>query len=316
MVCWRHQLQPKERKAVLAMETTRRRRALPILAAMALAAAVAAGLVLALPGHAHAAPKVTGGAKVQTLATNATYTQYDITGDKKPDAIKIQATYEGYAGKRIAVYINGKRAFSKKMYFNYVEAQLITLKNGKPFLYISAPGENDDALVRGIFKYSKGTLKQVVDGNRGFGKKIGYHPGSDIKAVSGNKIVVSHRIMSYMAGSISSDFTYKYQNGTLKKTSATGKLRVGTRKSNTYTALKSMTAYKSATGKTSKFTIKKGQKVKFLKVHVKGNTVRFQVKAGGKTGWIKVAAGSDSSLMYRNSQGFTQPPFRGLFLAG
>lgn len=299
------------------MERAYKQRALPTLAALALAATVAASLMLALPGYAHAAPKATGGAKVQTLAENTTYTQYDITGDKKPDTIKIQATYNGYGnGERIAVYINGRRAFSKKMYFNYAEAQLITLKNGKPFLYLSTPADNDDADVRGIFKYSKGTLKQVINGNRGFGKKIGYHFGADIKAVSGNKIVVTHRTMSYMAGSICSDFTYKYQNGTLKKTSATTNLKVGTRKSNTYTALKNMKAYKNTTCKTAKFTIKKGQKVKFLKVHVKGNTVRFQVKAGGKIGWIKVATNMDSSLLYRDNQVTTRPPFKGLFLAG
>ena len=122
-----------------------------------------------------------------------------------------------------------------------------------------------------------------------------------------------------MAGNVSSDFTYQHKSGTLKKTSNTGKLSVGNRKSNTYKALKSMTAYKRTNCKSAKFTIKMGQKVKFLKVHVKGNTVRFQVKAGGKTGWIKAADRYESPHMYRHreSWGYTyQPPFKGLFLAG
>lgn len=287
---------------------------------LAVAVCAAALLMAVAPGVAHAAPKVSGGAQVHTLSENVTYTQYDITGDKKPDKIKVKATYDGYGyGSRIVVYVNGKKAFSKSTYFYGVVAQLITLKNGKPFLFLEAWSDNDDADVRGLFKCSKGKLKQVVDCNNGFGKKIGTHRGGEIKAVTGNKIVVSHRIMSYMAGNISGDFTYKHTKGALKKTSSTGKLSVGNRKSNTYKALKSMKAYKSTSCKSAKFTIKKGQKVKFLKVYVKGNTVRFQVKAGGKTGWIKVADRYESPLMYcrQESWGATyRPPFKGLFLAG
>ena len=290
-------------------------------AAAALVTLLACGFLAAQPADVYATT-ATKGAKVHTLKENVTYTQYDATGDRKADTVKVATSYQdGYIGNKITVYLNGKKAFAKSTWFYSVKAQLIQLKNGKCFMYLYAPMDNGDAEVCALYQVKNGKLKRVINFNKGLGSKIGSHVGGEVKKVSGNSMTVSFRAMSYMAGSISADYTYKYKSGTLKKTSKTGKLHVGTTShKNTYKSKKVITAYKNTKCTSKKFTIKKGAKVKFLKTYVKDNTVRFQVKSGGKTGWIKVANHYESPLMhkYLYTPGFYayEPPFVGLVLAG
>lgn len=289
-------------------------------AAATLVTLLACGFLATQPTDAYATTAAKG-AKVHTLKENATYTQYDATGDRKADTVKVSTSYQdGYIGNKITVYLNGKKAFVKSTWFYSVKAQLIQLKNGKCFMYLYAPMDNGDAEVCALYQIKNGKLKRVINFNKGLGSKIGNHVGGEVKKVSGNSMTVSFTAMSYMASSISADYTYKYKSGTLKKTSSTGKLTVGFKGNNTYKTKKAITAYKNTKCTSKKFTIKKDAKVKFLKTYVKGNTVRFQVKSGGKTGWIKVANRYDSPLMhkYLYTPGFYtyEPPFVGLVLAG
>lgn len=276
----------------------------------------ATALLAATPTDAFAAsPKAYKGAEIHTLKTDTVYTKYDITGDGKPDSIKIEALYDCYSlydvKEYFYVHVNDKSWRFDTAYYD-VKARLIKLANGTPYLYLRAWIDNGDAEVCGLWKIKGDKLRKVVDCNKGFGGKIGYHPSGDIKKVSGNSITFTFSQMSLYAGYISADFTYKYKKGTLKKASNTGKMQVGFKKGqNTYKALKKIKAYKNTNCKSIKFTIKKGQKVKFLKAYVKGSTVRFQVRAGGKTGWLKVPTSSRSSLLYQG-----MPPFKGLYLAG
>ncbi|MEE0706914.1 MAG: hypothetical protein UCH28_11110 [Adlercreutzia sp.] len=286
----------------------------------ALVVLLACGFLATQPTDAYATTAAKG-AKVHTLKENVTYTQYDATGDRKADTVKVATSYDNYDfGNKITVYLNGKRAFSKSTIFYYVEAQLIQLKNGKCFIYLFAPIDNGDAEVCALYQVKNGKLKRVINFNKGLGSKIGYHVGGQVKKVSGNSMTVSFTSMSYMTGFISANYTYKYKSGTLKKTSTTGKLSVGFTPKSTYKTKKAITAYKNTKCTSKKFTIKKGAKVKFLKTYVKGNTVRFQVKSGGKTGWIKVATRYDSPLMYKYQYrpgSYThEPPFEGIILAG
>lgn len=295
------------------MQTTRfaQRRRATLLALLA-TSILALGALALSPGEAHAAPKATKGAEIHTLKENQTYTEYDITGDGQPDRIMIESYYN-YDGQSSRFYVNINDTYWTFNTFHYgIITRLVKLANGTPYLYLCAWADNADAEVCGLYQNKGNRLQRVVDCNKGFGTKIGYHPGGDIAKVSGNSITFTFRQMSYYAGQISADFTYKYKNGSLRKTSNTGKLEVGRKKAkNTYKALKTIKVYKNTKCKSVKFTVKKGQKVKFLKAYVKGNTVRFQVRAGGKTGWAKVPTSGSSSLMYEGN-----PPFKGVFLAG
>lgn len=278
-------------------------------------------MIAILPNSAFAV-KASNGAKAFELRENVTYSQYDVTGDKKADKIKIVASYKNnYVGEKISIIINGKTAFSKKTFFFSMKTQLIKLKNGKCFMYLYGPTDNGDAEICALYQVKGSKLKRIVDFNKGFGTKAGNHVGGEVLNVSGNSATLRFRVMAYMSGNTYADYSYRYKSGTLKKISKTGKLKVGeyTGKSS-FAAKKNIIAYKSTKCTSKKFTIKKGQKVKFLKVYVKGNTVRYYVKANGKSGWIKVANSYKSALMhkYMYMPGFYlyEPPFEGLMLAG
>lgn len=283
-------------------------------------------LALSLTGapEAHAAT-VNKGAQMARLQQGVTYTSYDITGDKKADTLRVVVTGlsgDYYSG--IEVYVNGKRVLKQSCRIGGIlyaygqsdgpELKYIRLKNGRPYLFINTWSDNDDASVLGIFQYKSGKMRQVMNGNTVFGKKLGSHRTCRIKKVSGNTITMECSLMSAMVGYLTAGYSYKYKSGTLKQTSRTAKVKVSNGKSRK--ALKDIQAYKSATSKAKKFVIKRGQSVKFLKVYAKGNTMRLQVKAGGKTGWIKCATSFHSSLLALNEHGNRQPPFDGLFWAG
>lgn len=287
--------------------------------ALAIAIALSVLAIVFAPSEAHAV-KASNGAKAYSLSANRTYTNYDVTGDRKADKFYVYSwTSSNSTSPTFAVYINDKRVFATSGYYYYAKINLIKLKNGKCFLYLANPSDNDDASVCGVFKYSGGKLKQVINCNKGFGTAARSHTGGEVTKVYGNKMSVKFRVMSVMTAYTEGTYVYKYRNGTLKKTSKFGKLKVGYNSKNANKALKSMKAYRTTTCKSTKFLIKKGQTVHFKKVYVKGSTIRYQVKVGKKYGWIKVATKQNSPLLYwkRTPYGsFSQPPFEGLFMAG
>lgn len=287
--------------------------------ALAIAIALSVLVIVFTPSEAHAV-KASNGAKAYSLSANRTYTNYDVTGDRKADKFYVYSwTSSNSSSPTLAVYINDKRVFATSGYYYYAKINLIQLKNGKCFLYLANPSDNADASVCGVFKYSGGKLKQVINCNKGFGTAAQSHTGGEVTKVYGNKMSVKFRVMSVMTAYTEGTYVYKYRNGTLKKTSKFGKLKVGYNSKNASKALKSMKAYRTTTCKSTKFLIKKGQTVHFKKVYVKGSTIRYQVKVGKKYGWIKVATKQNSPLLYwkRTPYGsFSQPPFEGLFMAG
>ncbi len=89
------------------------------------------------------------------LKANRTYTAYDVTGDGTKDKIRIRAANqtddETYSS--LTVSVNGKTAYRlKNTRFYNVIANIYTLKNGQPFLYLYAPAENGDGPVCALLK--------------------------------------------------------------------------------------------------------------------------------------------------------------------
>ena len=80
------------------------------------------------------------------------YRRYDITGNGKRDKIQIKTTPTTDSDGSISdfsIYVNGKKAYTlnsiRNFYKEDVCAQLYTLSNGKPFLYLYVAFENGDA---------------------------------------------------------------------------------------------------------------------------------------------------------------------------
>lgn len=290
------------------------------LGVVALICCLAVGVcVLTAPAQAWAVDS-SNGAKVKELKTNTTYKSFDITGDKKADKVKVSisgndAGLPGYT--KISVSVNGKTVMSKSgIYFRDLGVSVVTLKNKKPFLFLSiiagtvGTRNQGAANLSGIYKYSGGKLKAVATPATIYPSKVGSYRIVSLAKASGNSVTLTYAVDSYSAGSIDADYTFNYKSGTLKLKSriASVKLYDG----NSHKALKTMTAYTKYDCKKKSFTIKKGQVVAFKRAFSNGKTTTMEVQCDGKTGWIKMAMSPKSALLYKNSYGRYAPPFDGI----
>ena len=109
---------------------------------------------------------VKAAADVVLLKANRTYTAYDVTGDGTKDKIRIRAANQtdDEAYSSLTVSVNGKTAYRlKNTRFYNVIANIYTLKNGQPFLYLYAPAENGDGPVCALLKYTNGKFRKILD---------------------------------------------------------------------------------------------------------------------------------------------------------
>lgn len=223
-----------------------------------------------------------------TLKPGTTYTKYDITGDGKADTIQISTTkdaYDVYTG--FSLKINGKSAFTvRNDHFYSTDIKLYTLQNKKAFVYLYLEADNSDGPACGLFKYSNGRLKQVVNFQNFF--KYGMHNCGKVTSVSKNTLKVELYSMSWAFGPTTLKYTFKYKNGTLVPASRIGKVSVNAIGSKYGTAKQSIQLYRTATSNRKKLKITAGQRFKITDCYVKGSNIRFKVKlSNGKTGWLK-----------------------------
>lgn len=224
-----------------------------------------------------------------TIKADKKYTAYDITGDRKKDTFYIKTIPGKYDSYSTAVLsINGKAVWQvKNTRFYEMKAKLITLSNGKPFLYLYAVSDNGDGPVCGLFQYKSGNLRQVINFKTLF-KDYGMHQNGDIVKLGKDRLTARFYVMSYSLGPSYVDYTYAYQSGTLKRTSTTGSFYYPTgKKTRALTVNKAMSAYKTAGSNTRAFTLKKGSRVTLGNCWVNGGRVYLQVKYNGKYGWVK-----------------------------
>lgn len=268
---------------------------------MAVLLVLTAALFIAVPVSAEAK------AANNKLKVNQTYTKYDITGDKKADTLLISGNwnqqYGGYVGYE--VYVNGKSALKKKSGYGLdysIDVRRLVLKNGKTFLSIVPRSSNDDVPGAAIYQYKDGKLKQVIDLNAM--SKIGFHNSIGGIKVSGNKITVKYRVMSYTLGGISFSLDYQYKNGKMVQKTTNTKVSetiINYQKKTYWTANSSMKVLKSPGGKKTA-TLTKGKKVKIDRVYInaKHNKIYFHVKIkGGKSGWIKGLTKYPSKTLFK-----------------
>lgn len=297
------------------------------LAIVVVACCLAVGLcAVALP---HQAWAIAGkdGAKVTTLKNGKTCTVPDVTGDKKADKVKVQVTWTNKYGSKyiskVAIKVNGKTALSKSNTgFAGLSAFVVTLKNGKSFLFVKPTVMSDtpvwskvkdSASFNGLYKYSGGKFKLVANTSKVFPSKVGTYRGVSLTEVSGNKVTLTYSAMTYFLSQLYADYSYAYKSGTLKQVSK--KAPVRPMYGNKLVAAKSMTAYKNYDCKKKAFTIKKGKTVLFKQIFSNGKTVSLQVQSGSQLGWIKVAMSPKSSLLLKAGYGHV-PPFENVYMAG
>lgn len=245
---------------------------------------LAIGIFAAMPSPAEAK------AANNTLEVNKTYTQYDVTGDKKADTLRVSApwneSYKMY--DRYEVFINGKKALSAKDKGYSINIRRLKLNNGKVYLAIVASIDNSDIPEAAIYQYKNGKLKKAIDLDAM--DKIGYHNSVSNISASGDQIGVTYHEMSHSLGFISFRLNYQYRNGKMvQKTTKPKLLQTSQAKGAYWTANRSMSVLKAPGGKKIT-TLKPGKKAAIdrLYINTKHNKIYLHVKIkGGKAGWVK-----------------------------
>lgn len=227
-------------------------------------------------------------AGMTTLKPNKTYTSYDITGDGKKDKINITLGKMQYGARTsLTVSVNGKKTTFKEYYYD-AQIKLITLKNGKRYLWINGISDNDDDPFQALYKYSGGKMKKALDFSSKI-EKFGNHTRTTVTKVSGNKVYVRQYLMSAPLGGVTFNYTYEYKKGSFVRTSNTADIKNVAGLKNGYGTLKkAQSLYTSSSCTKKSKTISKNTKVKPLKIYMNGTSISVYVKTkSGSSGWLK-----------------------------
>lgn len=242
-----------------------------------------------------------------TLKVGKTYTKYDLTGDGKADKIKITGKKSDDIYEKVAVSVNGKKTVFRGDWMVWkVKLQILTLKNGKCYLWVKGYGDDGDDPWEALYQYKKGKLVKSVD-FKTYTNRYAFHSSTDVIGISGNTITVKHDIMSSPLANMQCVYKYSYKKGALRRTSATGKITmVGydyekTGKSGTLR--RKRTLYSTAMGKKKVTVLPAGTKAKAIRIYMDKKNIRVQLKASnGKTGWVRCSKKfEDKSLLFQES---------------
>ena len=226
------------------------------------------------------------------LKANRTYTAYDVTGDGTKDKIRIRAANqtddETYTS--LTVSVNGKAAYRlKNTRFYNVIANIYTLKNGQPFLYLYAPADNGDGPVCALLKYTNGKFRKALDFTEimaGYGN----HRIGEVTNLNGNKIVITESIVSYSLGINAINFTYEYVNRKFVPTSRYGSYKEiysADGSSRYFTVNSDLPAYARPGATAVNTTLKTGSLTKIIKCALINRKMYIQLECDGEIYWIK-----------------------------
>ena len=226
------------------------------------------------------------------LAGNGTTTGYDVSGDRKPDIIRITHGKVSSGYQSFTITINGKTALRKKIDpYRSINAKLLCLKNGKKFFLISSSAREHDSSFYRLYRYKKGKLVCDVNLNHPNGSRAYFSLRK--YQLNGNKIEIWLSGISKSIGRFRVTTTIKYKKGKLylnpkkiyfdkpdKWTRA-----VGT--SSLYTLTRDIQGYSSYTGKKKSVKFKKPWWVILLKYYPSKKGDRIYLRTyRGKFGWV------------------------------
>ena len=235
-------------------------------------------------------------------AKRASFSKYDVTGDGKPDAVVVKVNpVAGRPGMidRLTVQVGGREAYALNAggptaALDVASVRLVTLRNNKPFLFVSAFDEAGKAH-QVLAAYARGAFSTVVSND--LMNRTGASDAS-ISSVdpTGNKVIVQFEFVSAMTGVSRTSFAYEYAGGKLKRTSnTTYALRFATSSTGAFTkqprtVARAFTAYADGTLSKKVFTVKAGATVRPLALHLKGKGLLCKVEYGAKKGWVQVSS--------------------------
>lgn len=210
------------------------------------------------------------------VGSSKTFKQYDVTGDGKADTLKIKATK-----KSVEVYVNGKKAYTKKTKtFEDVMVSLYTLKGKKPMLALNSDWYSQ--LFSTLLQYKSGKFVQQIN----MSNEKGFAFGRDLK-ITADKITVNYQ-EQYCIGNATFAYTYTKKSGKWSS-SKYGKFVPESYNESKITAIKNFPVYTSVNLKKKAFTVKSGTNATVKKCTVHKGKFYIQLAYKGKKGWIKDA---------------------------
>lgn len=230
--------------------------------------------------------------QAKTLKSGKTYTQYDVTGDKKKDKFKITLDKKDKDGwnHRINLFINGRRYKLKSGGILDAEATIVKLKNGNIYInVIDASGTAGSFQINSLYQYKKGKLVKVLDLTVNKQKCLNLANRLILK-VSGNTLVVEEDEVNTALGVGIYIFNYNYKNGKFVKENI-GKIKnIGFEDHDGCrgTMRRTKTLYTSPNFKKALGKIKAGEKADAIRIYLTKNKISIKLKTkDGRTGWVK-----------------------------
>lgn len=250
--------------------------------------------------------------RLTTLKVGRTYNSFDITGDRKKDLFLIREYGSRDYKNDLRIFVNGKVAYrlSKNSgnpnYFYFTTVKLITLSNGKRFLFVYCESDNYDGPLQAILRYTNGRFVKTVDFNALSCKHCG-HNSSNVVSVSGNTVNVAMYLMSWTVGPSDYSLSFRYSGGKLVQNSSAAKFKGAADgnggKLRTYKVNRTIKVYSTPSCGSVAFTLRRGDKIQILSpLRISTRRCVYRVKYGSRYGWIIGLQGypGESNKMFSN----------------
>lgn len=232
----------------------------------------------------------------------ATASSYDVTGDAQPDTVAISVAPRADTGlfDVLTIKVNDAQAYAlnaPKAGFDQASARIVTLRNNKPFLYVSAYAA-DGSASQALLGYSSGKLVKVV-GNDLLKREGASDAHISSIRPSANRIIVEFDFVSTMTGLSRTSFTYTWKAGGLvRKSNTTSALRFATKSTGGYTkqarkTSRALVAFADSPLKKKAFTIPAGKSVRPLGLCLTKTGLAYKLRFGKKTGWVKCPSAAE-----------------------
>ena len=239
------------------------------------------------------------------LNADKVYTNLDLTGDGKKDRFKIQRTKEKAKGhfRRFEISVNGKKAYTYtciyQNVYTHLNPTLISLSNGKKFLFISCRnGDTHRSITTDVLQYKDDKFEPVIDFDE-YCKRHCCTWKAWPKSVKDNKVnfgvsMEISKTKGYYTGDIVMQFVYK--GGTLKQNDSAAHVDQDTAKFiigiDTWTYLKpdaTNTCYK----------LLAGDMVLADQCRISPKTMYLRVRRGNVKAWMLLKDGVIGKTLYK-----------------
>lgn len=222
---------------------------------------------------------------------NDTIYKYDLNGDDKVDEIKVKELTSDGGKSTLKLYINNKLCLTRKSDVEGFGVQVCDLDKNDNYLdlFIAVYPGNDCVMNAFFVRYNGKALdpevaftpKDIINKNRdAYSYKI-------VKLDDNGKFYIVNYTNCDAIGSFHCYMPFQLKDNAITAVpEKTYKLLLNTDK---YKAAKSFQAYKKAGSKKVVYTVKKGNKVNFDKLHIlkSGKTYLRMINSKGKVGWIR-----------------------------